>query len=52
MKRLPKTSDVVQQVADLIELFAQVDVNGDGTMEWEEFSAFCIEAGEHFVFRC
>jgi hypothetical protein len=23
----------------------QVDVNGDGSMEWEEFTAFCIEAG-------
>ena len=30
--------------AKLIDLFEQVDVNGDGTMEWEEFSSFCIEA--------
>ena len=34
-----------ETVSELCELFAQVDVNNDGTMEWEEFSAFCIEAG-------
>eukprot|EP01029_Cantina_marsupialis_P010351 TRINITY_DN2354_c0_g1_i1.p1 TRINITY_DN2354_c0_g1~~TRINITY_DN2354_c0_g1_i1.p1 ORF type:complete len:1690 (+),score=531.32 TRINITY_DN2354_c0_g1_i1:171-5240(+) len=45
LKRLPAAADKVAQVADLVELFAQVDVNGDGSMEWEEFSAFCIEAG-------
>ena len=32
-------------VQDLIELFYQVDVNGDGTMEWDEFTGFCIDAG-------
>ena len=32
-------------VADLIELFKQVDVNGDGHMDWDEFTAFVIEAG-------
>ena len=30
---------------DLCELFAQIDVNGDGTMEWEEFTSYCVEAG-------
>ena len=29
----------------LCELFTQVDVNGNGLMEWEEFSSFCIETG-------
>ena len=32
-------------VADLMELFAQIDVNGDGTMEWEEFTSFIVETG-------
>jgi hypothetical protein len=32
-------------IADLIELFKQVDVNGDGHMDWDEFTAFVIEAG-------
>ena len=27
------------------KLFKQVDVNGDGSMEWEEFTGFCIETG-------
>ena len=38
-------NNVVPVVGDLIELFAQVDVNGDGTMEWEEFTNFIIDAG-------
>lgn len=45
MKYLPPAQDPVKSARDLCELFAQVDVNGDGTMEWGEFSAFCIEAG-------
>lgn len=36
---------VVPFVEDLIELFAQVDVNGDGSMEWEEFTSAIIEGG-------
>ncbi|POM78971.1 Hypothetical protein PHPALM_3434 [Phytophthora palmivora] len=36
---------VVNFIEDLIELFAQVDVNGDGTMEWEEFTSAIIEGG-------
>ena len=27
------------------QLFAQIDVNGDGTLEWEEFTSYCVEAG-------
>ena len=29
----------------LIDLFKEIDVNGDGTMEWEEFSNHIIELG-------
>lgn len=29
----------------LIELFKEIDVNGDGTMEWDEFSNHIIELG-------
>ena len=32
-------------VASLCELFAQVDVNGDATMEWEEFYEYIHEQG-------
>ena len=34
-----------QTVHSLRELFLQVDVNGDGTMEWDEFTGFCIDQG-------
>ncbi|TYZ62375.1 hypothetical protein PybrP1_004520 [[Pythium] brassicae (nom. inval.)] len=36
---------VVAFIEDLVELFAQVDVNGDGAMEWEEFTSAIIEGG-------
>ena len=32
-------------VTDLVELFHQIDINGDGTCEWEEFTSYCVEAG-------
>ncbi|GBG24373.1 WD repeat-containing protein 5-like [Hondaea fermentalgiana] len=37
--------DDAQLVSDLCELFAQIDVNGDGTMEWDEFTSFIVETG-------
>jgi hypothetical protein len=30
---------------ELIDLFKEIDVNGDGTMEWDEFSNYIIELG-------
>jgi hypothetical protein len=35
----------VDTVRALCELFAQVDVDGDQIMVWDEFTGFCIEAG-------
>jgi hypothetical protein len=34
-----------QTVMDLIELFHDVDVNGDKHVEWSEFFSYCIESG-------
>lgn len=31
-------------VVDLCELFDQIDLDGDGTVEWEDFTVFCVEA--------
>ena len=33
-------------MSTLSELFAQIDVNGDGTMEWDEFTSFIVETGK------
>ena len=27
----------------MIDIFDEIDVNGDGDLEWEEFTLFCIE---------
>ena len=32
-------------LADLKELFAQIDVDGSGQVSWSEFSDFCVQAG-------
>lgn len=40
-----RRQDLVPLVANLVELFAQVDVDGNGDVDWDEWSAFCIEAG-------
>lgn len=40
-----EVENVVPFIEDLVELFAQVDVNGDGAMEWEEFTSAIIEGG-------
>jgi WD40 repeat protein/Ca2+-binding EF-hand superfamily protein len=41
----PLEKDKLNLVSDLIEVFEQIDINGDGSMEWAEFTAFCVEAG-------
>ncbi|CAM9649007.1 unnamed protein product, partial [Ectocarpus sp. 13 AM-2016] len=35
----------VSMVANFCEIFAQVDVNNDGTVDWEELSSFMIDMG-------
>jgi hypothetical protein len=37
--------DESEVVANLCELFAQIDINGDGNMEWDEFTSFIVETG-------
>jgi hypothetical protein len=41
LRNLPE----LQLVANLCELFAQIDINGDGSMEWEEFTSFIVDTG-------
>jgi WD40 repeat protein len=38
-----KHQDTRSFVSDMNELFKEVDVNGDGMMEWEEFTKFTVE---------
>jgi hypothetical protein len=39
----PPRQGMITMVSDQLELFAQVDVNGDNTLEWEEFTGFVID---------
>ena len=46
--KFPKDEDEekkVDLVVQLIDLFNTVDVNGDGVLEWGEFTSYCIEVG-------
>jgi hypothetical protein len=35
----------INYVEALIDAFEQIDVNGDETLEWDEFSNFIVETG-------
>lgn len=43
---LPDTRDRVGLVKNLIELFRQIDVNNDQSLEWDEFTGHIIELGK------
>ena len=47
LHHLPVTRDMVGLVKNLIELFRQIDVNGDEQLEWEEFTGHIIEMGKY-----
>ena len=38
-------NDESQLVSAIIELFSQIDINGDGEMEWDEFTSFIVDSG-------
>jgi len=50
LHHLPETRDMVGLVKNLIELFRQIDVNGDEQLDWDEFTGHIIEMGKYFVF--
>ena len=45
LHHLPENKDRVGLVRNLIELFRQIDVNGDNKLEWDEFTNHIIELG-------
>ena len=46
LHHLPETRDRVGLVKNLIELFRQIDVNGDEQLDWDEFTGHIIEMGK------
>jgi len=45
LEHFPKQKDPVGLVRNLIDLFEQIDVNDDKTLEWVEFTNHIIEMG-------
>ena len=35
----------LQLTRNLCELFEQIDINGDGTLQWDEFTSYCVSQG-------
>jgi len=38
----------VEEIDTLVEMFREIDVNGDGTLEWEEFTSYLVELAGHY----
>jgi hypothetical protein len=39
----------IEFVEALIDAFKQIDVNGDETLEWDEFSNYIVETGKILI---
>ncbi|GMF10200.1 unnamed protein product [Phytophthora lilii] len=45
---LPRSKSLEEKAAGvsaLVDLFEDIDINGDGVMEFDEFTSFCVDAG-------
>ncbi|TMW55307.1 hypothetical protein Poli38472_013198 [Pythium oligandrum] len=48
LRGLPRPRSPEEKYASinaLVDLFEDIDINGDGTMEFDEFTSFCVDAG-------
>ncbi|DBA01902.1 TPA: LOW QUALITY PROTEIN: hypothetical protein N0F65_005091, partial [Lagenidium giganteum] len=48
LRGLPRPRTPEEQYANvnaLVDLFDDIDINGDGAMEFDEFTSFCVDAG-------
>ncbi|KAJ0412379.1 hypothetical protein ATCC90586_005399 [Pythium insidiosum] len=48
LQGLPKAKsrdETAANVSALIDLFDDIDINGDGAMEFDEFTSYCVDAG-------
>jgi Ca2+-binding EF-hand superfamily protein len=43
--KLLNLSEAASTIAALQDMFSQIDFNGDGTVDWDEFTTFCIQMG-------
>jgi Ca2+-binding EF-hand superfamily protein len=43
--KLFNLSEAASTIAALQDMFSQIDFNGDGTVDWDEFTTFCIQMG-------
>jgi hypothetical protein len=44
---ITEESQKIEYVEALVDAFKQIDVNGDKTLEWDEFSNYIVETGRY-----
>jgi hypothetical protein len=47
----PNSVGELELVANLIDLFKEIDINGDGDLEWDEFTSFVVHKANVFKQR-
>ncbi|KAG7377866.1 hypothetical protein PHYPSEUDO_010892 [Phytophthora pseudosyringae] len=45
LPRCTNAEEKAASVSALVDLFEDIDINGDGVMEFDEFTSFCVDAG-------
>ncbi|ETK76831.1 hypothetical protein L915_16830 [Phytophthora nicotianae] len=45
LPRVKTAEEKATTVSALVDLFEDIDINGDGVMEFDEFTSFCVDAG-------
>ncbi|EEY52994.1 uncharacterized protein PITG_19861 [Phytophthora infestans T30-4] len=45
LPRVKTAEEKTATVSALVDLFEDIDINGDGVMEFDEFTSFCVDAG-------
>ncbi|KAG3140516.1 hypothetical protein PI126_g15956 [Phytophthora idaei] len=45
LPRVKTAEEKAATVSTLVDLFEDIDINGDGVMEFDEFTSFCVDAG-------
>lgn len=45
LPRARTPEEKAENISALVDLFEDIDINGDGVMEFDEFTSFCVDAG-------
>ncbi|KAI9985684.1 hypothetical protein PInf_005083 [Phytophthora infestans] len=52
LPRVKTAEEKTATVSALVDLFEDIDINGDGVMEFDEFTSFCVDAAQRMLRFC